>query len=445
MHLIPQLREVERQFGRELVVIGVHAGKFHAERETENIRQAVLRLGIDHPVVNDRQFRVWRSYAVRAWPTLAFIDAAGRFVGAQAGELPAEAIAHVVQSIIQDFDSQGKIDRRPIPMRLEREKEPERPLAFPGKVLALDDGRLFVADSSHHRILAVQPDESGTRGTVKAIAGSGQAGFGDGSLEMATFCNPQGMAYVNGMLYVADTGNHAIRCVDWGEGAVTTVAGVGRQAGFAEAGGAGRRVALNSPWDVLYHDGWLYIAMAGSHQIWRLDLTSGQVVPHAGTGGEALLDGPLSRALLAQPSGLTTDGQRLYFADSEASAVRWADFQGDGFVGTIVGTGLFDFGDKDGVGDEVRLQHPLGVAWHAGKIYVADTYNNKIKMIDPTSRAAKSLEPAAKDSGAGVDIGLNEPGGLSIANGRLYVADTNNHRIGVFDLKTRRFGAVVLS
>ena len=445
MHLIPQLREVERQFGHELVVIGVHAGKFHAERETENIRQAVLRLGIAHPVVNDRQFRVWRSYAVRAWPTLAFIDAAGRFVGAQAGELPAEAIAHVVQSIIQDFDSQGKIDRRPIPLRLEREKEPERPLAFPGKVLALDDGRLFVADSNHHRILAVQPDESGTRGTVKAIAGSGQAGFGDGSLEMATFCNPQGMAYVNGMLYVADTGNHAIRCVDWSEGAVTTVAGVGQQAGFAEAGGAGRRAALNSPWDVLYHDGWLYIAMAGSHQIWRLDLTSGQVVPHAGTGGEALLDGPLSRALLAQPSGLTTDGQRLYFADSEASAVRWADFQSDGFVGTIVGTGLFDFGDKDGVGDEVRLQHPLGVAWHAGKIYVADTYNNKIKVIDPTSRVAKSLEPAAEGGGAGADIGLNEPGGLSIANGRIYVADTNNHRIGAFDLKTRRFDAVVLS
>lgn len=428
---------MERQFGHELVVIGVHVGKFHAERETANIRQAVLRLGINHPVVNDRQFRIWRSYAVRAWPTLVFIDPAGRFVGAQAGELPAEAIAQAVRGIVHEFERQGRIDRSLIPLQPEREKEPERPLAFPGKVLALDDGWLFIADSNHHHILAVQLDESGTKGTVKAIAGSGQPGFSDGSLGAATFCNPQGMAYVDGALYVADTGNHAIRRVDWNDGVVTTVAGVGRQARFGEAGGPGRLTALNSPWDVLHHSGRLYIAMAGSHQIWRFDLATGWAVPHAGTGGEAFVDGPLSECLLAQPSGLTTDGTRLYFADSESSAVRWADFHNGGSVGTIVGTGLFDFGDRDGVGDEVRLQHPLGAAWHRGRIFVADTYNNKIKVIDPISRTAESLEPAAKDSGSSAaNSSLNEPGGLSIANGRIYIADTNNHRICVIDLKT---------
>jgi len=446
MHTIPQLREVERQFGNELVIIGVHAGKFHAERITGNIQQAVLRLGIDHPVVNDRQFHVWRSHAISAWPTLVFINPDGRFIGAQAGELPAEAIAHVIRGIIQDFDSQGKIDRKPIPIQLERAREPERPLAFPGKVLAAGDRRLFIADSNHHRILAVRLDEASTSGTVEAIAGKGQAGFSDGSLPSATFRSPQGMAHVGGLLYVADTGNHAIRCIDWSKNTVTTVAGTGRQARFSEAGGTGPLVALNSPWDVLHHDGQLYIAMAGSHQIWRLDIAGGPIHPHAGTGGEALEDGPLARALLAQPSGLTTDGTRLYFADSEASAIRWADFPESGAVGTIVGTGLFDFGNKDGIGEQVRLQHPLGVAWHEGKIYVADTYNNKIKAVEAASRTSQTIEViAGSGDEATSPATFNEPGGLSVSAERIYVADTNNHRICVIDLRTRQVSRVELN
>lgn len=443
--MISQLREVEHQFDTELVIIGVHAGKFHAERETKNIRQAVLRLGIQHPVVNDRQFRIWRSYGVNAWPTLAFIDPRGHYIGAQAGELPAEDLIRVSHNIIEDFARESKINRTPIPLRPEQEIEPERPLAFPGKILATDKNRLFVSDSNHNRILSIHLDETGNEGAIEAIAGQGSAGFSDGPLQSATFRHPQGLTLIEDMLYVADTGNHAVRQIDWTQGTVNTVAGTGKQGHYRTQNGPGINTPLNSPWDVEAHAGNLYIAMAGSHQLWRYSTGNSQIQLYAGTGGEALEDGPLAEALLAQPSGLTTDGQRLYFADSEASAIRWAEYEEQGKIGTLTGTGLFDFGDIDGTGNSVRLQHPLDVAWHENRIYIADTYNNKIKVLDPDSKSVQTFAGTGKAGDRDGDSAMfYEPGGLSVSGNRLYVADTNNHKIRVVDLETRRVSTLSL-
>jgi hypothetical protein len=206
-----------------------------------------------------------------------------------------------------------------------------------------------------------------------------------------------------------------------------------------QLGGVGRSVALNSPWDLVFHNGMLYVAMAGPHQLWQMNPKTGGITPYAGSGREALVDGPLADAALAQPSGLTTDGKKLYFADSEVSAIRMADLDPKGYVDTIVGEGLFDFGDKDGQGSEVRLQHPLGVAYHDGYVFVADTYNNKIKRIAPQKKTAETFAGTGK---AGMQDGkaasFDEPGGLSIAFGKLFVADTNNHSIRTVDLQTRK-------
>ena len=109
---------------------------------------------------------------------------------------------------------------------------------------------------------------------------------------------------------------------------------------------------------------------------------------------------------------------------AEASAIRRIGFGADGRVTTIVGTGLFDFGDRDGTGSRVRLQHPLGLSYVGGVLYVADTYNDKIKRIDPQRRSSTSF--------VGGHGELEEPGGLSAAGGKLYVADTNHHEIKVW-------------
>src|SRR5204862_5777879 len=175
-------------------------------------------------------------------------------------------------------------------------------------------------------------------------------------------------------------------------------AGAGKQ-GYSRTGGIGTSTELSSPWDLLEHEGQLYIAMASTHQIWRRDLASSMGQPFAGSGRVNSDDGTNPRATLAQPSGLSTDGKRLYFADGESSAVRAADFSPlDGYVQTLIGEGLFEFGDKDSKGLQARLQHCLGVAYHEGKIYIADTYNNKIKTYDLATKecvtALGSGEPA---------------------------------------------------
>jgi sugar lactone lactonase YvrE len=310
-------------------------------------------------------------------------------------------------------------------------------LAFPGKVLADEKSRqLFIADSNHNRIVVLSLDDS----EVKEVIGTGEIGITDGGFEAATFNHPQGMALDGRTLYVADTENHAIRAVDFEKRQVTTIAGTGHQAKrIDQLGGQGKQTELNSPWDLVMHGGMLYIAMAGPHQLWKMNPKTGGIVPYAGSGRENIIDGPLANAALAQPSGITTDSTKLYFADSEVSAIRSADLDPNGSVETIVGEGLFEFGDKDGKAKEVRLQHPLGVVYHDGGLYVADTYNNKIKRVLPKDKSSQTFVGTGEEGLAdGERAQFDEPGGVSVAAGKLYIADTNNHAIRVADLKTRR-------
>ncbi|MEN3332921.1 MAG: hypothetical protein V7641_2286 [Blastocatellia bacterium] len=440
MHIIPQLKKLEKKYPDELVVIGVHTAKFTTEKETDNIRQAILRYEIEHPVINDKDHTVWSEYTVRAWPTLMLIDPAGKVVGRLEGEGGFEALDQYIARMIAAFDAKKQLDRRPLRLALERHRAPAGLLAFPGKVLADEKTRqLFISDSNHNRIVVVSLADN----AVKETIGAGDIGFGDGDYNSATFNHPQGMAFdaAANTLYVADTENHALRAVDLSKRTVTTIAGTGEQSReVVTFGGQGRQIALNSPWDLTLHDGLLYIAMAGPHQLWRMNPKTGGITPYAGTGREGRLDGPLDKAALAQPSGITNDGKKLYFADSEVSSIRAADLDPAGQVSTIVGEDLFEFGDRDGRGEEVRLQHPLGVVYHEGWLYVADTYNNKVKRVSPGQRTSETFAGTGESGladGAGV-AKFDEPGGVTVAGGKLYVADTNNHAIRVVDLQTRR-------
>lgn len=443
MHVLPDLKKLEHKYRNELVVIGVHSAKFTTEKDTDNIRQAILRYEIEHPVVNDKDMAIWRQYAVRAWPTLYLIDPLGKVIGYASGEGIYEPFDQYISQAIQEFDQRGLINREPITFNPERGRVPASILSFPGKVLADEASkRLFIADSNHNRIVVTSLD-----GEVQEIIGKGESGLDDGNFETATFNHPQGMALDGQTLYVADTENHAIRRVDLAKRTVTTMAGTGELSRQFSVGGVGTGVELNSPWDLVLHNGRLYIAMAGPHQLWKMDLKTGEIGPYAGSGREARIDGALRQAALAQPSGITTDGQKLYFADSEVSAIRSADLNPNGRVETIVGEDLFEFGDRDGTGSQVRLQHPLGVVYHDRALYVADTYNNKIKQVTPHHKRAVTFlgtGQAGLRDGDGNAALFDEPGGVSITDGKLYIADTNNHVIRVADLKTKNVSTLEL-
>jgi DNA-binding beta-propeller fold protein YncE len=434
IHIIPDLKRLEARYGNNLVVIGVHSAKFDNEKETDNIRRIILRYEIEHPVVNDADFRIWQAYSVRAWPTQVLIDPAGYVVGVAEGEGNYETLDTAIGKLIGEFRPRGELNEQPLKLALERAQVGDLPLAFPGKVLAdAKSDRLYIADSNHNRIVVTKLD-----GSLVETIGTGASGAADGTTERATFFRPQGMALDTDALYVADTENHLIRRVDLKTRKVETLAGTGVQSREYGATGAAREIALNSPWDLQLIGRTLYMAMAGPHQIWKLDLDKGQISTYAGSGHEARTDGTLQMSAFAQPSGLAHDGQTLYVADSESNIIRAIDLK-DGVVATLVGGDLFEFGDKDGAGDDARLQHPLGVVAHAGKVLIADTYNHKIKQLDPESRTVRTFLGSGKPGQAdGASASFYEPGGLSIANDKLYIADTNNHAVRVVDLRTKQ-------
>ena len=413
--MLPQLRELERRFADVVAVVGVHSGKYIAERETSRIRDASIRLGATHPVLNDRQFRVWRAYAVRAWPTLVAIDPRGAVVGMSAGEFTADAVAPFVERVVGVARADGSLREGPSHFPAESPSVAPGELAFPGKV-AVHGDRIAIADSGHHRVLVGRLERDGVRMRVERIIGSGNEGFADGV--HALFRYPQGLAFGDDVLYVADAGNHAVRAIALDSGSVRTIAGTGMQLRSARDRAAG---ALSSPWDLALAGDTLHVAMAGNHQLWSIDLRDGTASHRTGSGAEELHDGAHAEAALAQTMGLAIAGDVLLAADAESSAVREVDLERSGGVRTIVGTGLFDFGDVDGAGDTVRLQHPQGIAVAPdGRVIVCDSYNDSLRWLD---RAERRVTTWVR--------GLHEPGGVAVGTRGAYVADTNAHRIVV--------------
>ncbi len=437
-----QLRRLEEQFGDALVVIGVHSAKFPSESLSANIRQAVMREGITHPVVNDVGMRIWSDYAVRAWPTLVLIDPTGRIVGETSGEILAEEMAQEIREVLEKHGEAVSSD--PMGFAADIEREPERPFLYPSKILLAAGGNLFIADTGHHRVVQVQLDLERSQGEVVRVFGSGAPGFADGAASEAQFHAPRGMALrgsvQDGILYVADSGNHAIRAIELANGQVRTAAGTGQKAHGSFQLGRPLQTPMRSPWALVALENYLLIAMAGSHQIWVM-INEDQIGPFAGTGAEALVDGPLARAAFNQPSDLVYGMDYLFVADAEASAVRAVQMTGDApETITLVGQGLFAFGDVDGPGETALLQHASGLALEENMLYLADTYNHKIKLLDPVKGEVETLigsgEPGLAD-GSFASARLFEPEGVQVRNGKVYIADTNNHVIRVGDLDTR--------
>lgn len=449
LHILPDLKYLENKYRDSLTVIGIHSAKFDNEKEAENIRQAVLRYDIEHPVLVDSNFHVWRHYAVRAWPTLMVIDPEGYVISSVSGEGNRDVLDQLISQIIREHQEKGTTNFQELSLILEKQRKPlATPLAFPGKVLADEvTERLFIADSGHHRVVV-----STLTGEVQYVIGTGTSGLTDGSFSEAQFFAPQGMVFdaEKQQLYVADTENHCLRQIDFKSQQVKTVAGTGEQSHHIRPHcGAGLETPFNSPWDLEKVGSRLFIAMAGPHQIWEMQLDTGIVSTYAGIGAEACVDGPLDEATFAQPSGVTTDGRELYVADSEVSSIRAVGLVDNLGVRTVCGSGeLFGFGDVDGDGLDVRLQHCLGVEYTQNYLWVADSYNHKIKRVDPRTGNCQTVlgdGTAGHQDSLGSKARFFEPSGVSAIAHRLpggtiahhlYIADTNNHAIRLVDLNT---------
>ena len=460
LHVLPELEAVERRFrGEPVKVIGVHAARFPAEQERDRVADAVERHHIHHPVVLDPEHRLWEEYAIKSWPTVLVLDVDGRIAWRQPGEVERHTLMDLVGELIDEaredhalaaFQLEEDTSGLPMTSHASALRHPGKVHVSPGAAAqqvgspVLDeDTRLYIADTGHHRILEctlVAGEDGWPVSRFLRTLGTGLPGFADGDAEVAAFREPQGMDATGTTLYVADTGNHAVRAVDLETGAVHTVAGTG------ELGRGGRAdprqprsFPLRSPWDIaIASEGTgaaspqgdlVFIAMAGTHQVFVYLPSQGRLQPVAGSGVEDHVDGPATKGALAQPSGLELFGRYLFIADSEVSSVRAFDLV-EHTLGTVVGRGLFDFGDVDGPNAEARLQHPLCLTAADHTVYVCDTYNDKIKAVDLAKNTTRTL---AGGPGEGT---FEEPAGIARAGDFLVVADTNAHRIRVVHRET---------
>ncbi|KAI5705598.1 hypothetical protein M8J76_011045 [Diaphorina citri] len=446
MHILPDLKEIEEKFPVEkgLVVVGVHYAKFTNEKLSSNIEAAVHRYEINHPVVNDESGHMWNELDVNCWPTLVVLAPGSIPVLHLQGEGNKELLLIFIEVLIELMEENNKLSKLPIPeIKVTSSLIGLGPLKYPGKV-STQHNILAISDTGYHRIIIAD-----LQGNVKYVIGGKQSGYQDGSFENAKFHSPQGLTFKNeNILYVADTDNHTIREIDLAAKQVRTVAGTTQQGQDYSGGHVGTAQAISSPWDVCFGEDQdvLFIAMAGTHQIWGLFLKdkewwkkkvykSGTVVALVGSGREENKNNDYPQSAgLAQPSGLVYSPKHgcLYFADSESSAVRSVSLTSGKVSGVVGGAldprNLFAYGDQDGVGLNVKLQHPLAVTWSGdkNKVYVADSYNHKIKEIDAEKRSCRTLP---------ITVKLNEPGGLFSSEDYLYVADTNNHLIRKINIK----------
>jgi sugar lactone lactonase YvrE len=404
LHVLDELRELEEKHRDTVVIVGVHSPKFVHEADHEAVVDAVERYGVHHPVLDDPELATWKQYAVRAWPTLSVIDPEGYVVAQHSGEGHAHALEALIGELEAEHGARGTLRRGDGPY------VPPEPVAtdlrFPGKAVGLPGGGFLVSDTTRHRLVEMAADGETV---VRTIGGPG------------VLNEPQGLALLpDGRVIVADTVNHALAAYDPGTGDITRVAGTGRQwwQGSPTSGRA-LEVDLSSPWDVAWFGGKVWIAMAGVHQLWTYDPRTGTVEVAAGTTNEGLVDGPADEAWFAQPSGLAVSaaGDRLWIADSETSALRWIGL--DGVVHTAVGSGLFDFGHRDGAAGQALLQHPLGVtALPDGSVAVSDTYNHALRRYDPATDEVTTL---ATD--------LREPSGAVLDGEEIVVVESARHRL----------------
>ena len=422
VHMLPGLELLEREFATgAFTVVGVHSPKFDNERDPENVRHALQRLRVRHPVVVDAEREVWEAFAVSAWPTMILVDAEGHVREEMRGEVPLDELLEKIQRLLDEAGTGPAATAIPVATATVRPEAPRADTAallYPGKVEA-DERRIYISDSGHHRILVCDHE-----GRIEKILGGDDPGAEDGRYDTARFNDPQGMASDGNSLWVADRGNHLLRQVSLDLFWVRTIAGNGELGRSRAATDPGRPLtqALRSPWDLQLVGGHLLVAMAGSHQIWLYDIEKDEIGAWAGSGVEDHIDGPMQEAAFAQPSGLSQVGPWVMIADSEVSSIRAVDLK-QGEAQTISGGGLFDFGDRDGDAEEMAFQHPMDLAVLGQDLYVADTYNHKIKVVNLPTMQCRTL---VGDGKPGL---LHEPSGICAAGDRLLVADTNSHRV----------------
>jgi hypothetical protein len=448
--VVSDLKVLEEKWNKELLVIGVHSPKYPAEDTISNLKHSVYKHNIQHPIISDGNYFLWKSYGIRAWPTLIVLDPDTHVSAKYTGENFSESLDDLITDLVKEFDLQGKIKREPISqLSIEKDRYPETLLSYPGKIL-IEEKDLWILDTANHRVLQVEIES----GIIKRIIGTGKPGLANGNFNNSQFFYPQGMLFHLGDLYISDTYNHCIRKIDLKNSLVTTIAGTGNKTIEPILRGTASTTPLKYPIDLAILDGKFYITNAGTNQILKLDMQESVIDVFLGKGVRGLKDGSLENAELAQPMGITGSKEVFFFSDANNNAIRRVEINYSGKIETLLGKGYFQFGDVDGPIAQAKIQYPVGMYLENQEnsssqvpnqsickdgLVVADSFNHKIKCISFSGKNIFTILGQGKagyKNGKKHEVLFNYPTSIAIQDNKLFISDTNNHAIRIYDSKT---------
>ncbi len=430
------IAQLEKIYGTQLVVVGIHSWQFKEELSDEAISHAMVANGVQHPVANDANQAIAKAFRVTQWPTQILLNPRGGIEAVYAGEGHFDEMQAAIQRMAKLYSGHLRHD----PVKLRGDNTVYTLLDYPGGIAYLPMYRnapaLAVADTGHDRVVV-----SDLQGKVLEVIGSGAQGHSDGIFEDARFSRPEGVAVHGELVYIADTGNHLLRLANLSTRKVVTLAGTGAlAAGPLKETQPAAKSMLASPWALaLWPDeNHVAIAMAGNNQLWSYNVADKTVSLLAGSGDKGQQDGPAASAKLAQPSGLAALGNRLFFTDAQTSTLRVLE---KGQVKTLAGDAAGTAGYKTGPKGGGLMQHPMGLAAVGDMVFIADSYNHAIRAFDLKKGLLENLAgggESGKANGAGSKASFSQPQGLAAQGGSLFVADTDNSAVRVVEVQGQK-------
>ena len=267
-----------------------------------------------------------------------------------------------------------------------------------------DSKNLYIADSGNHLIRKIVIDN----GTVTTLAGGGSGTSTDGTGTTASFNNPEGITTDGNNLYVADFSNHTIRKIVISTGAVTTLAGTAGTSGSTDA--TGTSASFYKPRGITTDGTNLYVADVDNHKIRKIVIATGVVTTLAGGGSGTSTDGTGTTASFNRLQGITSDGTNLYVSDTNNHKIRKIVIA-TGVVTTLAGSGTLGSTDH-GTGTSASFYWPLGITTDGTNLYVADTFNHKIRKIVISTGVVTTLAgstPSGSTDASGIAAKFNKP------------------------------------
>lgn len=394
-----------REEDREAVdLIGVHCPRFPSEREHWRAKALLDCAGVNFPVYDDSSKAIRRSYLINGWPATVIVDPKGYLAWAREGVLPPEIVRPVLKTMGRTARVVGDI-KSVEHLRLKRTD-----FKFIPTRLALNGDRLVVLDGKSNRLLFLNVGVDGKSANMERSL----------SLGPSVASSVTGFSLQEDRIFLFDRRGRKVRLTDHKGKEIGVFSGDSSPSMMA-----GPR-SFGYPKDGVCRDGLLYIASAGTYQVWAQSTSGGGASPFTGNGSPGMDDGTPNKATLGAPEAMICDGRVLFLSDSYSNSVRWIDMS-SGIVQTLAGEGPSLYGCRDGRGASALFQRPMGLCLCGRKLYVADSYNDRIRAIDLDSGYVSTIYGAKRGQS------LTFPSDVAVAGDRFYVSDIGSGRIVHFD------------